>query len=73
MTTETMTPEEFRAIRKRWGVSQQQFGETLGVGGETKDGPKTSISRYERGEVPIRPTLAKLTRCLDQGRECGND
>jgi transcriptional regulator with XRE-family HTH domain len=48
----TMTPADLKAWRKRHKLSQSQAGELLGYG-------KTSLYRWECGDLPI-PTVVAL-------------
>ncbi len=52
-----MTPDEFRAIRKRLGETQKSLGERLGV-------ILRSVQRYESGEHKISRTIEKLLLSL---------
>lgn len=47
-----MTPTEFRAARKRLGLTQTALAAALGLG-------RTSICMYEAGKAPI-PRTAEL-------------
>jgi transcriptional regulator with XRE-family HTH domain len=54
-----MTPSEFRAIRKRLGLSTIAMGRALGYAGRDNS-VSVTIRRYESGMRPIPPTVAKL-------------
>jgi predicted RNase H-like HicB family nuclease len=56
-----MTPEEFRALRKRLGLTQTKLGEALGV-------KWRAIQRYESGERNISDTVELLLRRLLEER-----
>lgn len=64
-----MTPDEFRATRKKLGLSASKMAAALGLA----DG--RIIRRYERGDVPVTGPVARLTailadpRCPDWCRE----
>ncbi len=45
-------PQKFHQIRKRLNLSQAEFGELLGVAGNT-------VARWERGEL-VPPKVAEL-------------
>jgi len=52
-----VTGEEVRRLRSRLGLSQAQFGELVGVA-------RNSVARWERGEMAIRESAARLMRLL---------
>jgi len=52
-----MTGDEVRRLRERLGVTQARLGEMLGVA-------RNSVARWERGEMGIRPSAAKLLQLL---------
>lgn len=52
-----MKGPELRKARKALGLTQEQFGEQLGV-------HWNSIARQERGEIGIRESQARLVRLL---------
>jgi DNA-binding XRE family transcriptional regulator len=58
-----MTGAEMREIRERWGISQADMAEALGV----KGGRQRIWTLEQRDEIDA--TLAKLVRCLDERRE----
>lgn len=44
-----MTPEQFRKIRKKLGLSANQMGTALGLRGD----PGRTVRRYEAGDIEI--------------------
>jgi transcriptional regulator with XRE-family HTH domain len=56
-----MTPERFRAIRQRAGLSQARLAALLRL----SDG--RTIRRYEAGERPIPGPVSLLMEMLDRG------
>lgn len=52
-----MTGEELHRIRQRLGLTQAQLAERLGV-------HWNSVARWERNEMSIRETAARLARLL---------
>lgn len=56
-----MTGEEVRRIRKRLGLTQAEFAETVGVA-------TNSVARWERGELGIRESAARLMRLLEKSK-----
>lgn len=52
-----MTGSELRRIRKRLGLTQAALAERIAVATNT-------VARWERGELPIRETTARLIRLL---------
>lgn len=55
-----MTGDEFRAIRRRLGLSQQELASKLGYK------QSVSISKYETGTRKIYPPLETLMQKLDE-------
>jgi len=55
-----VTPVEFRAIRKRLGLTQAEFGELLGVG-------RQQVNQVERGGENASLTLLRLAEAIGQG------
>jgi DNA-binding transcriptional regulator YiaG len=52
-----MTPDEIRAIRKRFGLTAQDFGILIGF----KDGGAgRTVRRLEAGDIEVSGTLEKL-------------
>ena len=58
-----MTQEEFRAIRKRLGLTQAQLADVLGYGGVMS----ISIMERKSNPQPIPRRLMMLMRALDAG------
>jgi DNA-binding transcriptional regulator YiaG len=56
-----MTPEQFRAIRKRAGLSQARLAALLRL----SDG--RTVRRYEAGERPIPGPVSLLMEMIDRG------
>jgi transcriptional regulator with XRE-family HTH domain len=54
-----MNGQEMRLIRRKLGLTQEKFGELMGVTGN-------SIARQERGEMGIREPVARLARLLSR-------
>lgn len=54
-----MTGPEFRAIRKKLGLTLWEWGLVLGYRG-TRNTIQGDIREYESGEREIRPMLARL-------------
>mgnify|MGYP001572138269 CR=1 FL=1 len=52
-----MTGEELRRLRKRLRLTQVALAERLAVSANT-------VARWERDEVPIRESMARLIRLL---------
>jgi transcriptional regulator with XRE-family HTH domain len=50
-----MRGEELRRLREQAGLTQVQFAERMGVTANT-------VARWERNEVPIRESMARLIR-----------
>lgn len=57
-----MTPEEFKAWRKRLGLTQGQAAEALGLS-------LRAIQYYERGEREITKTVALACAAVEAGLE----
>jgi len=57
-----MTPEQFRAIRQRAGLSQARLAALLRL----SDG--RTIRRYESGERPIPGPVSLLMEMIEDGR-----
>jgi transcriptional regulator with XRE-family HTH domain len=56
-----MTGAQLQRLRARLKLTQAKLAEQLGVHWNT-------LARWERGEVPIRPPIARLLRTLEAGR-----
>ena len=56
-----MTGEEVRAMRRRLGLTQIELAELVGVA-------PNSVARWERGEMAVRESAARLMRLLAQRR-----
>ena len=57
-----MTGEEFKALRKAVGLSQQALGEALGYEGRTAE---MMVQKWEYGQRPINPKhFRKLSELL---------
>ena len=54
---EFVTPSEFRRLRRRLDLSQAKFAELVGVAPNT-------VARWERGELGMRATTARLIRLV---------
>ncbi|MHB8465046.1 MAG: helix-turn-helix domain-containing protein, partial [Acidimicrobiales bacterium] len=54
-------PAERRAIRERAGLTQQDFGDALGV-------DRATVCRWEAGRRPERPHLGAYVRLLQRLR-----
>jgi transcriptional regulator with XRE-family HTH domain len=52
-----MTGDELRRLRRRLGFTQAQLAERVGV-------TANSVARWERGEMGIRESAARLIRLL---------
>jgi DNA-binding transcriptional regulator YiaG len=48
-----MTPIALRQLRRRLGLSQAKFSALVGVASNT-------VARWERGELGMKPTTARL-------------
>lgn len=55
----TVTGIEVKRLRKRLGLTQVQLAEMVGV-------HVNSVARWERGEMGIRESAARLMRLLDR-------
>ena len=58
-----MNGHEFRSIRKALGLSLDQFALELGYNGN-QQGNRNTIKRFETGERPISPPVARLAWLL---------
>jgi putative zinc finger/helix-turn-helix YgiT family protein len=54
-----LQPEEVRAMRERWGLTQAQLEAALGIGRKT-------VARWEAGRVLQQRSLDNLLRAIDQ-------
>jgi excisionase family DNA binding protein len=61
----TVTGKELRGIRKRLGLTQVALAEQLAV-------TPTTVARWERDEVPIRESMARLIQLLTNTRRSPN-
>lgn len=52
-----MTPKALLALRHRLGLSQAELATLIGVASNT-------VARWERGELGMRPTTARLIQLL---------
>ncbi|HEV7588213.1 MAG TPA: type II toxin-antitoxin system MqsA family antitoxin [Longimicrobium sp.] len=57
-----LTPDEVRAVRRKFGLTQPEFERLLGVGANT-------VVRWERGTVPQGSAADSLLRLLDEFTE----
>lgn len=57
-----MTGDEVRALRKRLRLTQAGLAEAVGVA-------PNSVARWERGEMAIRESAARLMRLLAKPRQ----
>lgn len=55
-----MLPEEIRAVRERYGLSQDDLSDLLGCG-------KKSLSRWENGRGYASRLVSTILRCLAEG------
>lgn len=60
---ETMPAAEFRRVRKKLGMSMDEFAIELGYEG-TQNGNRTTIKRFETGKRPVPLPVAKLAYLL---------
>lgn len=60
-----MTPDEFKAIRKRLSLSTIEMGRALGYEGQDNT-VSVTVRRYESGMRPIPPTVAVLVAMFDR-------
>lgn len=58
-----MTPEQFRKIRKKLGLSANKMGTALGLRGD----PGRTIRRYESGEVEISGPVQTAMLAMAEG------
>uniref|UniRef100_A0A1S7LMB9 Putative DNA-binding transcriptional regulator n=1 Tax=Magnetococcus massalia (strain MO-1) TaxID=451514 RepID=A0A1S7LMB9_MAGMO len=58
-----MTPEEWKAWRKRRSWTQKQAAQALGIHPD-------HVSKLERGDKKPSETLRLLAQCLDREGEC---
>ena len=63
---EKMKAHEFRAIRIKLNLNQQDFGEALGF---SPKGATQRVSEIERGARPAMPARIKLARILAEQME----
>ena len=56
-----MTGEEVRRLRRQLGVTQVELAQLVGVA-------PNSVARWERGEMRVRESAARLMRLLAQQR-----
>jgi putative zinc finger/helix-turn-helix YgiT family protein len=54
-----LQPEEIRALRERWGLTQAQLEDALGLGRKT-------VARWEAGRVLQQRSLDNLLRAIDR-------
>ncbi len=54
-----LQPEEIRALRERWGLTQAQLEDALGLGRKT-------VARWEAGRVLQQRSLDNLLRVIDR-------
>jgi putative transcriptional regulator len=52
-----MRGDELRNIREQLHLTQKQFADAIGVSSNT-------VARWERGEVPIRESMARLVQLV---------
>jgi DNA-binding transcriptional regulator YiaG len=57
-----VTANEVWRLRRRLGLTQAQLGDLVGVA-------RNSVARWERGEMGIRETAARLVRLLAEQRK----
>jgi transcriptional regulator with XRE-family HTH domain len=57
-----MKAEELRKIRERLGWTQAELAEAVGVA-------PNSVARWERGEMAIRESAARLIQSIAAGRQ----
>lgn len=58
-----MTGEEFRSIRKKLGLTLNQWGHALGYQGN-RNTVQVAVRRYEDGTRDIPPWIARLATML---------
>ena len=56
-----VTGDEVLAIRRRLGLTQKEFGDLVGVA-------SNSVARWERGELGVRESAARLMKLLVKQR-----
>ena len=56
-----MTGEEVKQLRRQLGLTQEQLAEVVGV-------TANSVARWERGELGIRESAARLMLLLKEQR-----
>ena len=61
-----MKGRELRGIRKRFGLSQAAFGRLVGVA-------QNSVARWERDEMRITESAARLVRLLGKYPELASE
>ena len=61
-----MTGEALKRIRRRMGLSQAALAELLAVSPNT-------VARWERGEYPIRDSMARLIRFVAETEQHRRD
>ncbi len=57
-----MTPRQLREFRQRLGITQVAFADAIGVAPNT-------VARWERGELNMRASTAKLIEMLIQNAD----
>lgn len=60
-----MTGDDLNEIRTRLGLSTAQFGYALGFSG-SKSNVSTTIRRFEHGDKPVPPWIARLAIMFDR-------
>jgi DNA-binding transcriptional regulator YiaG len=55
-----VTPRDVKRLRRRLGMTQAQFGDLVGVAANT-------VARWERGELGMKATTARLISILVAG------
>lgn len=58
-----MTPKQFKAIRKGFGLTQSEWGRRLGYKGD-RETIARQVRRFENGTRPIPPTIAVLVQFI---------
>jgi transcriptional regulator with XRE-family HTH domain len=56
-----LTPLQFKSIRAKLGLSQEEFGKKMGRG-------RAQIERYEKGLWPIPVAIAHFAKTLSTGK-----
>jgi transcriptional regulator with XRE-family HTH domain len=59
-----MTPEKFRAIRRKAGLSRVELARCLGYDGEPET-VRQQIAKFETGRRPISPWIIRLMMMFD--------